>query len=275
MVKNVIIILLSLLLLFVSGKKLISWAKKWAKNNIPNHYRRLKRIVKGDCNVRDDGKDNSINPYPIFPILSKEQEERLTKAIRLTFTGDLILLQDMVENGYDSTTGHYSFDSMFRYVKSYYDEADCNIGVFEGPSAGPEEGYTTSCFDDGIPLYLNFPKEYAEAIKRAGFDLVTLANNHLLDKEVSGVYRTLDELDNIGLDHVGAYRNEEEKSSVKIVEVKGKKIAVLAYTFGSNYYDTDFFFKAENQHLTNIIVSPQSPYIKQTLDAINRDFERA
>ena len=157
MVKNVVIIVLSVLLVFVSRKKLKSWAKKFAKKLLPKkHYRRLKRIIKGDP---DKNRDNChpVNLHPIFPILSEDQQERLSKAIRLTFTGDLLLLKDMVENGYDASSGRYNFDSMFKYVKEYYDEADCNIGVFEGPVAGADKGYSTSCFNDGIPFYLIFP----------------------------------------------------------------------------------------------------------------------
>lgn len=275
MVKNVVIIVLSTLLIIVSRKNLYSWAKKLAKTYVPDHYKRLKRIIKGDSNNGDNGRSNPLDLCPIYPVLSKEQEEKLSSAIKLTFTGDLILLKDMVENGYDASLGHYSFDSMFQYIKEYYDEADCNIGVFEGPVAGADKGYSTSCFDDGIPFYLNFPKEYAEAVKRAGFDLVTLANNHLLDQGVEGMYHTLDELDSIGLAHVGAYRNEGEKSNLRVVEIKGKKMAVLTYTYGCNYYDTAFFFEEDNKYLTNIIVPPQSPYIEQTLNIVRNDFEKA
>ena len=276
MVKNIVIIVLSILLIFVSRKRLKALVKNLGKKVIPRkYYNFLKRIIKSkDYNNHHTDIDN-IKTNPIYPILSKSQEERLSNAIRLTFTGDLILLKDMVENGYDASSGQHSFDSMFKYVKEYYDEADCNIGVFEGPVAGADRGYSTSCFDDGIPFYLNFPKEYVEAVKRAGFDVVTMANNHLLDQGVSGMYHTLDELDDIGLAHVGAYRNKEEKSSVKVVEVRGKRITLLAYTYGSNYCNTNFFFESENRHLTNIIVSPQSRYIDETLDAVKKDFEKA
>ena len=144
MIKNLIIIVLSVLVIFASRKKLKSWAKKVTKKLIPiQYYRRLKRIIKGD---QDENHDNGhpINLHPIFPVLSKNQEKRLSEAIRLTFTGDLILLKDMVENGYDSISGQYHFDSMFKYIKEYYDEADCNISVFEGPVAGADKGYSTS-----------------------------------------------------------------------------------------------------------------------------------
>ena len=272
MIKNIVIIVLAVLLVVALRSQLKSLAKKTAKKLFPNTYNKLRhRFSPGN----GDDSTPKTNSHPIYPILSKTQENRLSQAIRLTFTGDLILLKDMVENGYDSSMGQYSFDTIFSHVKEYYDEADFNIGVFEGPVAGADKGYSTSCFNDGIPFYLNFPKEYAEAVKRAGFDLVTIANNHLLDQGIAGMYHTLNELDSLGLDHVGAYRDEKEKSSVKIVEVRGKRIAVLAYTYGCTYYKPDFYFKNENKHLTSVIVSPESPFIQETIDAVSKDFEKA
>ena len=269
MVKNIVIILLIVVLVVSLRKQILFYSKKVIRRFI--QVMRIKRF-KDSSN-----KTSSINTVKqaIYPILTRGQEDCLKKAIRLTFTGDLILLKDMVENGYDSALHRYNFSSMFKYVKAYYDDADYNIGVFEGPVAGEEKGYSTSCFNDGIPVYLNFPKEYAEAVKEAGFDMVSLANNHLLDQGVEGVYHTLNVLDKIGLSHVGAYRNAEEKDPVRVVEVCGKRIAILAYTYGSNYYKTDFFFQLENHHLTRIIVSPKSKYIKQVLDTVKKDFEQA
>lgn len=68
---------------------------------------------------------------PIFPIISLEQETLLSECIKITFTGDLLLLKNMVENGYKAVTKEYCFDSMFSYVKPYYDSEDYNIGVWQ------------------------------------------------------------------------------------------------------------------------------------------------
>lgn len=210
---------------------------------------------------------------PLFPIISPEQLAVINSCIRITFTGDLILLKDMVQNGYNAENKCYSFDSMFSYVKPYYDEADYNIGVLEGPVAGAENGYSTSCFNDGVPIYLNFPKEYAESVYRTGFDMVSLANNHILDQGVDGLYHTLDVLDEVGLSHIGAYRNESEYERYSIVNIKGKKIALLAYTYGSNYYSTDFFYEKEHRHLTKVIVKPSDKHIDECLKSVQHDFE--
>ena len=45
-----------------------------------------------------------------------------------------------------------------------------------------------------------------ENLKSIGFDLVTTANNHCMDKGYNGLSRTLDVLDQAELKHVGTYR---------------------------------------------------------------------
>lgn len=68
-----------------------------------------------------------------------------------------------------------------------------------------------------------------------GFDLLLTANNHSLDKGNSGVCRTLDVLDEVGLAHVGTSRTEEEyKNNVVVADVGGISVAFLGYTYGTN-----------------------------------------
>ena len=73
MVKNTVIIVLSILLIFASRKKLKFWMKKLAKKLIPpKYYQRLKSIIKGDSNEEINNKGNLIYPHPIFPIIKKD-----------------------------------------------------------------------------------------------------------------------------------------------------------------------------------------------------------
>ena len=210
----------------------------------------------------------------IHPVLSYEQKEVIDNAVSIAFVGDLILLQDQVREAWCSDRQQPDFDPVFEYAKPYLQKADYAIGVLEGPLAGEEVGYSTSNYDDGIPMYLNFPDSFAESIARSGINLVTLANNHLLDKGVEGAMRTLDYLDQMPLDYTGAYRNVYEKEAVKIVEVKGLKLAVLSYTFPSNYYTEKYFFE-ENTHITSILVDKNSPYFRHSVEQVKADFIRA
>ena len=83
----------------------------------------------------------------------------------------------------------------------------------------------------------NTPDALGDALKDAGFDLVSTANNHCLDRGYDGMVRTLDVLDKLGLAHVGTYRSAEERAAqngVYVADMGGIKVAFLSYTYGTN-----------------------------------------
>jgi len=195
-------------------------------------------------------------------------------AVVLSFIGDMILLKEQVESAYDAQTDQYEFSAMFEYVKPYLESADLAIGVMEGPFAGKEAGYSTSNFDDGYKFLLNYPDAFASAIKDAGIDLVTTANNHVTDMDVEGAYRTLDVLDEAGLQHTGSYRNQEEKDQVLIINVEDIDIAVLSYTFWSSTYEPEELYE-QYPHLTSWIPFDDNPYYEELLNEVKADFAAA
>ena len=210
----------------------------------------------------------------IYPVLSDIQAADIQNAVTIAFAGDLILLQDQVRAAYSDKTGKYDFSPEFAYASRYLSEADLAIGVFEGPAAGAESGYSTGNYNDGLSVSLNYPDSFASAVKEAGIDFVSTANNHLLDKGEEGAMRTLDVLDAAGLSHTGSYRNEQEKNTVSILTVDGLKIAVLSYTYGVNNYEEDYFLN-ENKDITSILVDPSSEYFDEVKASVISDFDRA
>ena len=212
-------------------------------------------------------------PDIMYNQISDEQMSRISNSTKILFAGDLILLEDQVKRGYKD--GKYNFDDVFEYAKKYISAADISIGVFEGPMAGEAAGYSTSNYADGKTLALNYPDEFADAVKEAGFDLVTTANNHFLDKDVDGAIRTLDVLDKIKLDHTGTYRNCEEKNRLKIIEKNGIKIAVLSYTYGTNNYTEDDLLSEEYSYLTSLTADPGGKNFIEAKKRVENDFERA
>jgi poly-gamma-glutamate capsule biosynthesis protein CapA/YwtB (metallophosphatase superfamily) len=53
-----------------------------------------------------------------------------------------------------------------------------------------------------------------DALKKTGFDLLSLANNHAMDRGAQGIAATLDACDRAGLEHIGLYRTPEENEAV-------------------------------------------------------------
>lgn len=195
-------------------------------------------------------------------------------AIVISYVGDLILQKTQVEAAYDENTDTYDFSAIFEYAEPYLSQADLAIGVLEGPLAGAQVGYSTADYGDGYKYYLNFPDSFAQAIKDAGIDLVTTANNHLLDMGTEGALRTLDVLDDVGLMHTGSYRNEEEKNTLQIIEVEGIRIAVLSYTEFINYHSTQDIV-TQTPHLTSVLPDSTDDAYTLLRQQIEADFARA
>ena len=68
-----------------------------------------------------------------------------------------------------------------------------------------------------------------ESLKHANFDLVTLANNHIMDHGPEGLNTTLDVCKKNGIQYVGAGSNLTEARIFHVSEIQGKKIAILNF----------------------------------------------
>ena len=146
----------------------------------------------------------------------------------LAVCGDIMSHSPQTNDAYDATTDTYSYLPCFQYVQPWIESADYAVANFETTLNGPPySGYPQFCAPDAL----------AYDIQAIGFDLVTTANNHSMDKGFNGVVRTLDTLDQAGLAHVGSYRTQEEfqeNNGVVVADVGGISVAFLGYTYGTN-----------------------------------------
>lgn len=163
----------------------------------------------------------------IYMPIQAEGVEKKMETIQLTAVGDIMMHQKQIDGGYDKSTGEYSFDYMFSAIKPYIENADIAVGNLETTLAGKAKKYT------GYPQF-NAPEQLAWALKNTGFDVLTLANNHSLDRRFYGVQHTIEVLEQAGIQHTGTARTQEEQDKVLMIDVKGIKIAFMAYTYGTN-----------------------------------------
>ena len=211
----------------------------------------------------------------IYRVMSAETAARFDGSFKILFCGDLILLEDQVKRGFDGTG--YDFAEVFEYAAPYISAADVSIGVFEGVLGGTTKNFSQSNFDDGKELYINLPDAFADAVKNAGFDLVTTANNHLLDCGLDGALRTIKILGDKQIDFLGTYATLADKNNrrVKILERDGIKLAILAYTYGANNFDTDDLIGGENSFVSSFLVGADSPNFASVKAAVEEDFTLA
>jgi poly-gamma-glutamate synthesis protein (capsule biosynthesis protein) len=74
-------------------------------------------------------------------------------------------------------------------------------------------------------------------IAHAGFDWVSMANNHVGDAGTAGVLQSMAHLDTFGILHGGAGKNATAAHKPSIIVVKGVKVALLSYDTIANGYN--------------------------------------
>lgn len=142
----------------------------------------------------------------------------VNEPIHLVFAGDIIIYGSTVQ-----AIERFGIDYPFVHVAGEVQSADYAI-------ANLETAVTTR--NMVFPKSFNFkmPPHYLMSLKNAGFDMVTLANNHTLDYTETGLIDTLNYLTEHGIQYFGAGRNEQEAYRANTIELKGKTIAFLGFS---------------------------------------------
>lgn len=139
----------------------------------------------------------------------------------LLFVGDLMLARGV--EFYTEREGSGDFRFPFARASSTLRSADFTVGNLEHPIS--DRGR-----DQGSRYSLRAKPEAARALAEAGFDVVSLANNHIWDWGADALADTIAHLDAVGIRHVGAGMDEAEANRPLVVEVKGQSVAFLAWT---------------------------------------------
>ncbi|AFZ08472.1 Capsule synthesis protein, CapA [Oscillatoria nigro-viridis PCC 7112] len=166
-------------------------------------------------------------PSPIATPVSAEPKSEIEEA-KLIAVGDIMMHSTQTRSGYDAKKQTYNFDSFFAPVKSILSTGDWVIGNLETPLAGEDAGGYT-----GYPLF-NAPAQLADAAKKAGFNILTTANNHALDRGEKGVIRTIANLRDRKIASTGTAESKAASDRTLISTKNNISLALLAYTYGTN-----------------------------------------
>lgn len=124
----------------------------------------------------------------------------------ISFTGSIISLP---------------FPSVFQQVKNIFKNSDLVIGNLEGPLTLCTEGLRGKCTLRGDP-------GWAQILKNVGFNLLSLANNHLMDYGPEGLFDTIKSLDSAGIKHIGSGNNQNKANTPLFLNIKSYNLAILA-----------------------------------------------
>ncbi len=151
----------------------------------------------------------------------KEEENFNNSEINLFLVGDIMLgrgVEYMINK-----EGKEDFKFPFLEIVDELKKSDILFGNLEGPIS-----------DRGIKVgsiySFRFKSEAINGLLYAGFDILSLANNHMLDYQRIALEDTMDILKENNIDYIGAGLNKEEAFSLRIKQIKDTKIGFLAYT---------------------------------------------
>jgi len=153
------------------------------------------------------------------------KQNGITAPIKLSAVGD-VLLHGRVYGGLNKKE-NFILEKQMSKVKKHIKSSDLAIANLETPIAGIDYGLS------GFPRF-NAPEEIGIALKNLGIDIVSLANNHVLDQGVNGLYKTIENLEKIGLPYDGAFKSLEDSETLRVFNINNLKICILSFTSHMN-----------------------------------------
>lgn len=148
-------------------------------------------------------------------------------SISLIMAGDN-LINDKLYNAAKKDDGSYDFKSMYSYIKDIVKNYDLAYYNQETILGGSEIGVSS------YPAF-NSPYEVGDATIDTGFNLVSLATNHTLDRGEKAIINSLNYWNNkSNILTSGSYLSNDDRNKINIKEVNNITYTMLNYTYGTN-----------------------------------------
>lgn len=223
-------------------------------------------------------KCNTVEP-PVpasAPTLSFARACEPGESIVISAIGDILPHSTLAKQAYGSKIG---FESLWARLTPYFQQVDIAYANLEGPTAagvaqggrikadpGPvldQDVYT------GTDMRFNYHPRMASDLKRSGFDIISMANNHAFDRKRVGLDLTVDVFREIGLPLVGAKKSTERGiPETVITEAKGFRVAWIACSEALNGADSGGQILLCGVDQNAIVAEIQRLTQDRTLDAI-------
>ena len=171
-------------------------------------------------------KDGEVQIAVTPQTTSPPQPTPMVEKAELLMAGDA-LLHGAVYTDAKTAEGGYDFTEMMSTLNRVVDHYDLKYYNQETILGGTELGLSTyPCF--------NSPQEFGDTMMNLGFNLVSLANNHTLDRGEQAILNSLDYWSNQNALTAGSYSSFDDREELRIRQINGISYTLLSYTYGPN-----------------------------------------
>lgn len=168
----------------------------------------------------------SCTTISVFKNVVIDDYSPISSKLTFTMVGDALIHSPIYKDAYKN--GRYDFSCIFTEIKDEFTNSDLLYYNAESIIGGEKLGFS------GYPSF-NTPKEFGETMINLGFNIVSRANNHTLDKGESGLINSCNfwnKYPNVLTN--GSACTSDEKNHIKIMEKNGITYALLSYTIMTN-----------------------------------------
>lgn len=173
----------------------------------------------------------TINPQPsrfalkngVYSAVAPQSNP--TNEITISMTGDLMCVDK--QQTVAKRNGSYDFSSSFKYLEPIFKASDLTVGNLETMVSRSHHLQVDTPYTDDR-AHFNSPKAFLTAVRNAGYDIVTNAQNHMYDTGATGMFETLAAMNDSQLLHTGMFASANESRTL-VIEINGIRIAMLAY----------------------------------------------
>ena len=152
-----------------------------------------------------------------------EVEQQVPQKVVLRAVGDNLIHYCLYSQARSrSTNGGYDFDYAYEGIADAIKTADIAM-------INQETVIDTEREPSSYPLF-NSPAQLGQKVVDLGFDVVTLANNHVLDQGSDGALRAIEYWKSKDVISLGAYKNPDDMNTVRVQAVNGIKFAYVNFT---------------------------------------------
>lgn len=195
------------------------------------------------CTKESDENEGKVTDFYLsgfedaVPVDTQElqEEEKEPEVSRLTFAavGDNIIYQAGLtdaKNRANEEYPEYNFTPIYENILPKIQSADLAYINQETLMSGAEYGYSDyPCF--------NSPQHLGDQLTEMGFDIVNIANNHMLDMTTPGLIDTIEYWRTKEVTLLGGYENEETYNNPIVIEKNGISAVFLSYTYATNGFE--------------------------------------
>lgn len=186
----------------------------------------IQQVGDGREAAEPENRPEAKEAQPPAATLPPNVSEPKVSKVTLAAIGDVLIHSEIYQDA-KQKDGTYNFSKMFESVQNYLRVPDILVANQETMIGGKELRLS------GYPSF-NSPQEVGDALKMAGVDLVTVANNHSLDRGEKVIQSALSYWDRLGIPYTGSFKSKEDQKNIRTMVKNNITFSFLSYAYGTN-----------------------------------------